>query len=120
MKEIFSKIEASFKKANKGEETLSHMIWWWGAIGYVVAFFIADKLIKAIDFRSVDIAISLLMSIYFVWHIYAVKKCAPKKPKLSAEEKAKLHAESRKEIGKKFLRKLFLQEIHFLNLYSFH
>lgn len=110
MKEIFSKINSSFKKANRGEETVSHMIWWWGVIGYLVAFLIANKLIRVINFRSIDIFLSLLMVLYFSWHIYAIKKCAPKKPKLSPEEKKKLKEERRAQFGKKALRKLLAQE----------
>ncbi len=110
MKEIFSKINLSFKKATKGEETLSHVIWWWGVVGYLVAFVIANKLIRVINFRFIDIFLSLLMTLYFSWHIYAIKKCAPKKPKLSPEEKNKLKEERRAQLGKKALRKLLAQE----------
>jgi hypothetical protein len=39
-----------------------------------------------------------------------LRKCSPKKPKLTKEEKELLKEQSKKERGKKFLRKLFLQE----------
>ncbi|OFW80353.1 MAG: hypothetical protein A2887_04535 [Alphaproteobacteria bacterium RIFCSPLOWO2_01_FULL_40_26] len=110
MREIFSKIKASFKRATKGEEALNIMIWWWGILAYAVSYFIIESLIMAINFRFIDILISAVMALYFGWHFYALKKCAPKKPKLTSEEKKKLCGQQRHEMGKKFLRKLFLQE----------
>ncbi len=110
MKEIFNKIISSFKKATLGEESMQRVVWWWGVIGYLIAFALANKLIRAIDFRFVDIVISLVMTLYFSWHIYAVKKCAPKKPKLTPEEKNKLKEECRHNFGKSLARKLLAQE----------
>lgn len=110
MKELFAKIDASFRKATKGEESINTLIWWWGALSYIFAFFVADRLIVKIDLTSVDMIISVLMLTYFIWHLYALKKCTPKKPQLTKEEKKILRQEARKQWGKKFLRKLFLQE----------
>ena len=110
MNAFFNKIKISFKAATKGEETVHNMIWWWGFCGYVVAFFIADRIVKISDSRIIDILVSLLMVIYFGWHFYAIRKCAPKKPKLSKEEKKRLREEARKDFGKKLARKFFLQE----------
>lgn len=110
MKELTDKIKNSFHKAMKGEEDIKIVIWAWGAVAYLVGFFIIDKLIKAVDLRFFDIVISFTATAYFIWHIYILRKCAPKKPKLSKEEKQKLKAEARKDLGKKFMRKLFLQE----------
>jgi predicted membrane protein len=110
MKEILNKIYLSFRKATKGEEALSHMIWWWGMVGYLIAFFIVNKLIRAIDFDLIDVSLSLIMVFYFSWHIYALKKCAPKKAKLTEEEKKKLKEDRHLRLGKSFMRKLLLQE----------
>lgn len=110
MKEIFAKIEASFKRAMNGEERLETVIWWWGVLGYLVAYFIVDKIVKVSDLRSIDIIVSILTVIYFSWHIYVLRKCAPKKPQLSKEEKERIRLEQRRLRWKKFLRKLFLQE----------
>jgi hypothetical protein len=110
MNAFFNKIETSFKAATKGEESVHNMIWWWGVCGYMVAFFIANRIVKVSDSRIIDILVSLLMVIYFGWHFYAIKKCAPKKPKLSKEEKKKLREEARKDFGKRLARKFFLQE----------
>ena len=104
------RIEDSFKKASRGAESLNTVIWWWGAIAYVFAFFISDKLIKLVNLYSFDIILSVLMLAYFIWHIYALKKCEPKKPELTKEEKKRLKEEARRQLGKKLLRKLFLQE----------
>ena len=110
MKNFFIEIEKSFKLALQGKETVKNLIWWWGAIGYLVSYFILDPLIVKVNLRFVDILISTLAVVYFSWHFYVLRKCAPKKPKLTKEEKAKLHLEQRKDLGKKILRKLFLQE----------
>ena len=110
MKEILNKVEASFKAATRGEETVHNVIWWWGAIGYLSAYFIIDYVVKTSDLYSVDVMVSLLAIVYFSWHIYVLKKCSPKKPKLSKKEKEILKAEARKDRGKRIMRKLFLQE----------
>jgi hypothetical protein len=110
MGEFLGKIEASFKAAMKGEEATQNLIWWWGSIGYFVAFFVADRVVKISNIKFVDVSVSLLMVVYFSWHFYVLKKCAPKKPKLSKEEKRILREEARKILGKKLMRKFFLQE----------
>jgi hypothetical protein len=110
MNEFFNKIESSFKAAMRGEENLSNLIWKWGLISYLLSYFVIDRIIKINDIRFVDVIISLLMTVYFGWHIYVLRKCSPKKPKLSAEEKKLLRLEARRQFTKKLLRKLFLQE----------
>jgi quinol-cytochrome oxidoreductase complex cytochrome b subunit len=107
---LFNKVKASFKAATKGEESVQNVIWWWGVCGYLGAFFIANHIVKISNIRTIDILVSLLMIIYFGWHFYAMRKCAPKKPKLSKEEKKKLREEARKDFTKKLARKFFLQE----------
>jgi hypothetical protein len=106
----FAKIEDSFKKAMRGEESCNILIYYWGVIGYVIAYFIVNKTILALDYAFVDAVLAILAIIYFIWHIYALKKCSPKKPKLSKEERKQLRAERRKEFFRSFLRKLLLKE----------
>jgi len=110
MNQIFSKIETSFRASMKGEETTNNLIWWWGVIGYFVSYFGADKIVKTSNLRSVDVAVSMIMTVYFIWHIYVLRKCSPKKPQLTKEEKQKIREERRKDLGKKIMRKFFLQE----------
>lgn len=110
MNGILSKIESSFKASLRGEESINTLIYRWGLVGWIVAYFIANKLIRMIDLRFVDVLISIAASGYFIWHIYVLRKCSPKKPKLSKEEKRKLREESRKDLGKRMMRKLLLQE----------
>ncbi len=109
MNDIFSKVEASFKAALRGEESTSALIYWWGISAYVVAF-IANKIIRASHVYLFGAVVSAVLICYFVWHIYVLKKCSPKKPKLTKEEKRKLRAERRKEFPKKLMRKILLQE----------
>ena len=87
---IIATLDQSFKKATKGEESLNIVIWYWGVISYLVSFFIINKGLKQLDINFINITISTLTTIYFIWHIYATKKCAPKKPKLSKAEKKRL------------------------------
>ncbi len=110
MNQIFSKIEASFRAAMKGEETINRLIWRWGVIAYFIAYFVANKIVRISNLKSVDVAVSILMMIYFAWHIYVLKKCSPKKPKLTKEEEKVMRAERRRNFGKSLMRKLFLKE----------
>lgn len=110
MSGIFNKIETSFRAAMKGEETTSNLIRWWGIVAYLLSYFVVDRLILGVNNRSLDVTLSVIGIIYFSWHIYVLRKCSPKKPKLSKEEKEYLKRQARKGLGKKILRKLFLQE----------
>lgn len=110
MTDLLNKIETSFKAAMRGEELIHKLVWWWGFIGYLVAYFIVDRIIKINNIAFIDILLSLLTVAYFSWHVYVLKKCSPKKPVLSKEEKKRLREESRKGLGKRVMRKLFLQE----------
>ena len=106
MENLLNKIKKSFKLAMAGKETVFNLIWWWGATAFFLSYFVVNKLILAIDYRFIDITISILAIIYFAWHFYVLKKCAPKKKKLTKEEKK----QRKKEFGRRFLRKLLLQE----------
>ncbi len=110
MKEIATKIKSAFKKATAGQESPSYMIWRWALLGYLAAYFVFNKIILSVDLVLVDALISVSVIVYFSWHIYALKKCAPKKPKLSDEEKRKLKEEKKLNFGRSAARKLFLQE----------
>lgn len=110
MKELLNKIEKSFIAIIKGEESLHNVIWWWGVIGYLIAYFIANQIIKISSSTFVDMTVSIVMTMYFIWHIYAVVKCSPKKPQLTKEERKLAKIEARKDFGKKFMRKLLLKE----------
>ncbi|NBV06132.1 MAG: hypothetical protein EBS06_02715 [Proteobacteria bacterium] len=109
MTDIFNKIETSFRASLRGEESTDKLIYVWGIISYVLAFLL-NKLIKTVHVYFFGTTISAVLICYFAWHIYALKKCSPKKPKLTKEEKQKLREEKRKEFGKKLMRKLLLQE----------
>ncbi len=110
MNGIFSRVEASFKAAMRGEESTSVLIKKWGIPAFLISFFVVDKMVMTFDQKAVDVSISSLATLYFVWHIYVLRKCSPKKPKLTKEEKAILKLQARKDLGRKILRKLLLQE----------
>ncbi len=109
MKHLFDQMEASFRAALRGEENINTLIYRWGVASYILAFLI-NKIIYAMKIYVIGALVSVILIAYFVWHIYALKKCSPKKPKLTKEEKAKLRAEQRKELPRKIMRKLLLQE----------
>ena len=44
-KSIFKNIEESFIKANKGLETINVLIYRWGICGYLLSYFVINKLI---------------------------------------------------------------------------
>jgi hypothetical protein len=110
MSGIFNRVEASFRAAMRGEESTAVLIKKWGIPAFLISFFVADQLVMYFDQRVVDVSISTLVTLYFVWHIYVLKRCSPKKPKLTKEEKDILKRQARKDLGKKILRKLLLQE----------
>ena len=110
MKEILNKIEESFKKSMNGEEDLKIVIRYWGIIGYLVAFFIFNKIIKMNKIAAVNSTIAMVAIVYFAWHFYVLIKCSPKKPHLTKEEKQELRAKRRAEFFKSLGRKLLLQE----------
>ena len=101
MNEILNRIETSFKAAMRGEELIRRLVWWWGLIGYLVAYFVVDRIIKINNIVFIDVVLSLLTVAYFSWHVYVLKKCSPKKPILSKEEKKRAREESRKDFGKR-------------------
>ena len=110
MIDVLNKIESSFKLALKGQESPSTLIRNWGVIAYLIAYFVVNKIIRVNQYRFIVVTLAMVMVCYFIWHIYVLVKCSPKKPKLSKEEKAKIREEGRKDYTKSFMRKLFLQE----------
>jgi hypothetical protein len=110
MKLFLEKIYNSFITASKGQESMKNMIWWWGILSYLIAFFIVDLIIKKNDSLLIDSVISFIVCVYYAWHLYALRRCAPKKPKLTDEEKKILKNQRSQEMYKSFFRKLFLKE----------
>ncbi len=109
MKNFLNKIKISFVNASKGLESFSVIAWVWGGLFYLASYFIFNKLVVAINSKFFNYSLSILLTIYLVWHIYVAIKCFPKTPKLSKEEKEKLKIQNG-GASKAFLRKLFLQE----------
>lgn len=104
--DIWFKVKNSFLLSLKGKEELRVIIRWWGILGYLFFYFVVSKLVRFSDFALLNYFFSILAILYFSWHIFALKKCEPKKKKPSKEEKQ----QRRKDLPKRFLRKLFLQE----------
>ena len=110
MNRLWSKIVISFKKSLKGEELTRNLIFWWGIPAYLLTYFVLNKLVYLVNSNLFDKALSVLVIIYFIWHIYAVRRSVPKKPRISKEEKKRIKLQKKKDFGKNFMRKLLLQE----------
>jgi hypothetical protein len=103
-KAILTKVKKSFFLASEGKEDLQIVLWGWGVAAYVVSFFV-NKLVMYSNPPIVKWIISILAIAYFIWHIYVIKKCSPKKIPLTQEEKEKLKKERLKRISDKLLLK---------------
>lgn len=110
MSEILHKIDVSFRAALKGQESIQIVIRWWGIFAYAIFYLGIDTLILKVNSRFLDLLLSWIGITYFIWHIYVLIKCSPKKPKISAEEKKKIREEKWRNAPRSFMRKLFLQE----------
>ena len=109
-KSLIKKIEESFHKANKGLEAINILVYWWGIPNYLLAYFVINKIIYFVNIRTLDMFLALITCCFFGWHIYALNKCKPKKPELSAEEKNKIKMQRSKEMPKTILRIIFLKQ----------
>jgi len=109
MQQFFGKyyfnIKHHFDLVHKGKEDLAIVLWVWGGGAYLLSFFI-NKLLLFISLLFMKWVISMFVIAYFVWHIIIIRRCSPKKPPLSNEEKGKL----KKDRVKRFMKKLFLKE----------
>ncbi len=112
--EFFSKylkkIDDSFKKSLKGQENQRNIMLYWGLIAYLVVYFGFNFLIRFFKNDILTLFLSSLVIAYFSWHIFALFKSRPKKPKLTKEQKIELKKKKRKNFGKSFARKMLLQE----------
>ena len=104
-RKYFSLLKHHFIIAQKGEEDLAIVLWVWGGGAYLLSFFI-NNLILLTKIMFVKWVVAILIITYFIWHIVIVRKCTPKKPPLSKEEKERL----KKDRVNRFFRKLFLKE----------
>ena len=109
MKIFLNIIKISFINSTKGLESFAVVAWGWGMFFYFLSFFVFNNLLIKINIKMFDLILEVALIIYFVWHIYVVIKCAPKKPKLSNEEKEQLKIQNG-GMSKKIFKKLFLQE----------
>lgn len=111
MDQILGKVKTSFKNATDGKETTSNLIFKWAIPSYLISYFIVNKAILAVNSTFFDLLLSILAIIYFAWHIYALRKCSPKKAKI---DKKKLSDKEKRELGRerrrRFIRKLLLKE----------
>ncbi|MFT5702938.1 MAG: hypothetical protein ACJAZX_000670 [Rickettsiales bacterium] len=101
----FPKLKNSFGLASSGKEELNIVLWLWGGISYVVAFF-ANAIILSINIDLIQLILAIIIISYFIWHIIVIKRCSPKKIRLTKEEKIQL----KNDRYKRWVRKLLLKE----------
>ncbi len=102
---IYTKFTEHFKLANQGKEDIIIILWFWGGCAYLIAFLVS-KIIAGSSLAFVKFLLGLPIMAYFIWHIWVIKKCSPKKPTLTKEEKEQL----KQQRFKRLMRKLFLKE----------
>jgi len=110
LKKIKSKVQNSFLIAWKGKENLSILINYWGIPSLLICYFVINPIIKKIKIDIVSDILCAAVVAYYIWHIIVLKKCSPKKPKLSKEEERELKEKKRKNRVKSILRKITLKE----------
>ena len=110
LKEFQSKVWNSFLMSWQGKENLSILINYWGILSLLICYFIIHPLIKHIKIDILSDIICALVVAYYAWHIIVLRKCSPKKPKLSKEEEKALKEEKRKNRVRSIIRKLTLKE----------
>ena len=102
---LLTAIKEHFKLASNGKEDITIVLWVWGGLAYLTSFAL-NKLAIAIGFKIIIWLLAILMIAYFSWHIYIIRKCTPKKPPLTNEEKEQI----KKDRVNRFFRKLLLKE----------
>ena len=107
---ITQKIKKSFLLAWNGKEKMFNILFWWGILSFIICYLLIQPLIDFNPIKFIDILISGAIVTYYIWHIIVIRRCSPKKPKLTKEQEKKLKQEKRKEFPKRFMRKLFLKE----------
>jgi hypothetical protein len=109
MNHFLKKIKLSLINSTNGTESYAVVSWIWGGLFYFIFLFFAEDFVRNYKFDFIGKSLSALIVLYSIWHIYAVIKCAPKKPKLT-EEEIKILKLNRPSFLNSFSRKLFLQE----------
>jgi len=104
------KIINSFKKCNEGKENFDIVIYYWGIAAYFVNFFILEALIIKNGIYIINFILSLLISLYFAWHIFAINRCKPKKESLSNVKKIVTKQQLRSKRLKNIFDKIFLRK----------
>ena len=110
LKDTQYKIRNSFLTAWQGKENLSILINYWGIPSLLACYFIVNPSIKKIKIDMVSDIVCALVVAYYIWHITVLRKCSPKKPKLSKEEEKVLKEERRKTRLKRIIGKITLKE----------
>ena len=104
-------IKESFILASKGKEEVGILVWRWALMSYLVTYLSFYKLVNWFGMGFLSGIISLLVIVFYIWHIVAIIRCSPKKKKLSkTQQKQKKLVNAGSGTAKTFARKLTLQE----------
>lgn len=71
---FFKKIINYFLLISKGEANFNIMLYLWGVLpGIIIAFFLQPS-INSIKNKFIAIILLLIILVYFVWHLFSIKK----------------------------------------------
>lgn len=114
------KIKAEIIILSDGKAKFNYMLYLWGLIPAAIITFLFQRQIDSIKSVALSLIIYLAISIYFLWHLFVIRKTLKVQPeykraKLSKKElfkgKTKEEIESiKKELRKSKLKKLILLE----------
>lgn len=90
-------------------KSVNILMWILGPIGYLVSYFIINKLIAITKIIAINAVLVIAVIIYFSWHIYQLRKCSIKKREALKDQPTPITLPPH-SMSRSFLRKLFLQE----------
>jgi hypothetical protein len=120
LKKIFEMVKNTFKILVEGNGNFNRILFLWGVVPNVVLILFFQRKIEIFRFRFFTLFICILIIVYFLWHIFIVRKTLKIQPqyKVVKVKKKDLYkgktkeeiAEMKKEERKTAVKKMFLLE----------
>lgn len=99
---IFNKIQSRIKELWSGKTSLNVVLYRWGLLpGCIILLF--QKNINSIQNSFISISIYLLISLYFLWHLFVIRRTLKAQPELvvkKIKEKDLFEGKTKEEISK--------------------
>lgn len=103
-------IKDSFILASKGKEEIPTLIWGWALMSYLITYCVFYQSVHYFGLGIISSLISLIVIVFYLWHMVAIVRCRPKQKKLTKTEKKQKKLIDGSGIARSFVRKLLLQE----------